>query len=122
MSPSQKVRRGHAHACAAGSLRAVPSGALSRPVADCRRTAVHGRTAADTLPSARRCHPMPASPRGRRRAAVLVTAVLAALAAAGPKASPFWDVDDIREGMAGVGRTVLKGTKLEEFRVEVLGV
>src|SRR5207248_11406103 len=33
-----------------------------------------------------------------------------------------WDVDDLREGMTGVGRTVLKGTKLEEFRVEVLGV
>src|SRR5437899_10934186 len=108
MSPSQKVRRGHAHACAAGSLRAVPSGALSRPVADRRRTAVHGRTAADTLPSARRCHPMPAVPRGRHRAALFVTAILATIAAAGEKASPFWDVDDIREGMTGIGRTVLK--------------
>lgn len=65
---------------------------------------------------------MPASPRGRRRAALFVTAVIATLAAAGEKPCPFWDVDEIREGMTGIGRTVLKGTKLEEFRVEVLGV
>jgi len=64
---------------------------------------------------------MPASPLGRRTAIVL-TALLATAAAAGEKASPFWHVDDIREGMTGVGRTVLKGTKLEEFHVEVLGV
>jgi hypothetical protein len=65
---------------------------------------------------------VPALPRGPRRAALCVTVVLATIAVAGEKASPFWDVDDIREGMTGVGRTVLKGTKLEEFRVEVLGV
>src|SRR5437764_14999753 len=101
MSPSQKVRR-RDRIRSTARLRAVPSGALSRPLADRRRTAVYGRTAADTLPSARRCHPMPAVPRGRRRAALFVTAVLATLAAAGPKPSPFWDVDDIREGMTGI--------------------
>jgi hypothetical protein len=31
-------------------------------------------------------------------------------------------VDDVRTGMKGIGRTVMVGTKLEEFGVEVLGV
>ena len=44
----------------------------------------------------------------------------------GPRAEPdpktYWDVKDIRPGMKGVGRTVMVGTKLEEFEAEVLGV
>jgi hypothetical protein len=43
-------------------------------------------------------------------------------AQAGPKAELFWNVDDVRAGMTGVGRTVMKGTKVEEFKAEVLGV
>ncbi|WP_285719235.1 SpoIVB peptidase S55 domain-containing protein [Pelosinus sp. IPA-1] len=31
-------------------------------------------------------------------------------------------VDDIKQGMQGIGKTVVSGTKLEEFGVEVLGV
>ena len=34
----------------------------------------------------------------------------------------YWDVNDIRPGMKGTGRTVMVGTKLEEFGAEVLGV
>src|SRR5437773_2122283 len=40
---------------------------------------------------------------------------------AGPKPSTYWRVDDVRRGMKGHGRTVMKGTKVETFQVEVLG-
>jgi hypothetical protein len=43
-------------------------------------------------------------------------------AVAGPKGDKYWRVNDIRPGMKGVGRTVIKGTKVETFQVEVLGV
>jgi hypothetical protein len=33
-----------------------------------------------------------------------------------------WQVDQVRPGMKGFGRTVLKGTKIETFQAEVLGV
>ena len=36
-------------------------------------------------------------------------------ARAEPDPSTYWDVKDIRPGMTGVGRTVMVGTKLEEF-------
>ena len=39
-----------------------------------------------------------------------------------PDAGMYWDVRDLRPGMKGVGRTVMVGTKLEEFGAEVLGV
>src|SRR5947208_3530766 len=42
--------------------------------------------------------------------------------AAEPDAKLYWDVNDIRPGMKGTGRTVMVGTKLEEFGAEVLGV
>src|SRR5437868_5830251 len=41
---------------------------------------------------------------------------------AGPKPGSYWQVDDVRTGMKGVGRTVMKGTKVEDFDAEVLGV
>lgn len=44
------------------------------------------------------------------------------LAVAGPKCDKYWRVNDIRPGMKGVGRTVIKGTKVETFQAEVLGV
>ncbi len=34
----------------------------------------------------------------------------------------FFPVDELREGMRGVGRTVFHGTTIEEFDVEILGV
>src|ERR1700709_2254072 len=42
--------------------------------------------------------------------------------AAEPDPATYWKVDDIRSGMKGTGRTVMVGTKLEEFGAEVLGV
>ncbi len=41
---------------------------------------------------------------------------------AAPKGDKYWCVKDIRPGMKGVGRTVMKGTKVETFQAEVLGV
>lgn len=41
---------------------------------------------------------------------------------AAPKGDSYWRVEDIRPGMKGVGRTVMKGTKVETFQAEVLGV
>jgi len=42
--------------------------------------------------------------------------------AAEPNPKLYWDINDIRPGMKGTGRTVMVGTKLEEFGAEVLGV
>jgi len=39
-----------------------------------------------------------------------------------PEPKTYWDVKDLRPGMKGVGKTVMVGTKLEEFGAEVLGV
>jgi hypothetical protein len=39
-----------------------------------------------------------------------------------PKREAYWQVDDVRAGMKGQGRTVIKGTKIESFDAEVLGV
>lgn len=54
------------------------------------------------------------------------TAVAAALAAfcwvSLPATSALMPVDEIRPGMVGVGRTIFKGTDLEEFKVHILGV
>ena len=51
--------------------------------------------------------------------------LLAAPVAAGagePDPKTYWDVKDLRPGMKGTGKTVMVGTKLEEFGAEVLGV
>jgi SpoIVB peptidase S55 len=51
------------------------------------------------------------------------TMILYSSAYAGePDPKSYWDVTQIRPGMKGVGRTVMVGTKLEEFGAEVLGV
>jgi hypothetical protein len=39
-----------------------------------------------------------------------------------PRPDSYWCVDDIQPGMKGTGRTVMKGTKVETFDAEVLGV
>src|SRR4051812_11933621 len=44
------------------------------------------------------------------------------VAAGEPSQVTYWKVDDIRPGMKGTGRTVMRGTNLEEFGAEVLGV
>jgi hypothetical protein len=44
------------------------------------------------------------------------------LAAAPDAQTVYLPLDQVRPGMVGVGRTVFSGTKLEDFKVEVLGV
>jgi SpoIVB peptidase S55 len=39
-----------------------------------------------------------------------------------PKPESYWSVDEVRAGMKGYGRTVMRGTKIETFEAEVLGV
>src|SRR5262249_12465573 len=39
-----------------------------------------------------------------------------------PKPDSCWQVDDVRPGMKGQGRPVMKGTRIEPFDAEVLGV
>ncbi len=45
-----------------------------------------------------------------------------AASAAGPKPDTYWHVEDVKAGMKGTGRTVMRGTKVEPFQAEVLGV
>jgi hypothetical protein len=54
----------------------------------------------------------------------LCSAVLAlgVLAAAPVAQTPYLPLDQVRPGIIGVGRTVFSGSKLEDFKVEVLGV
>lgn len=54
--------------------------------------------------------------------AALAVLGTAAAKAAEPDPKTYWDVNDIRPGMKGTGRTVMTGTKLEQFGAEVLGV
>jgi hypothetical protein len=43
-------------------------------------------------------------------------------ARATPDPNSYWKVEDLRPGMKGVGRTVMKGTRIENFDAEVIGV
>jgi hypothetical protein len=47
---------------------------------------------------------------------------LVPVARATVKQESYWKVDDLRAGMKGIGKTVLKGTKIETFDAQVLGV
>src|ERR1700681_898362 len=51
---------------------------------------------------------------------LLTIAGLGVLVAAGPPST--MNVDEIRPGMVAVGRTVFAGTRVEEFKVNILGV
>ena len=59
-----------------------------------------------------------------RRACFALGLWLLALPAvwAGPDPKTYWNVDELRPGMKGHGLTVMKGTKVERFEAEVLGV
>ena len=61
-----------------------------------------------------------------RPAARCAPALLAALAVVclcrRGGAAPTMGVDEIRPGMVGIGRTVFEGTRVEEFKVNILGV
>ena len=59
---------------------------------------------------------------GLLAAAWMACAFLDHPAQASPKPETYWNVDQVRPGMKGYGRTVMKGTKLENFDAEVLGV
>src|SRR4051794_35963246 len=37
-------------------------------------------------------------------------------------ATPIMPISEIRPGMVGIGRTVFEGTKVQEFRAQILGV
>ncbi len=53
----------------------------------------------------------------------LISAVGSSDTTAGePDPAGYWDVKDLRPGMKGKGRTVMVGSKLEEFEAEILGV
>jgi SpoIVB peptidase S55 len=52
----------------------------------------------------------------------LVLAVSVGQLVAGAKPDSFWRVEDVRCGMKGQGRTVMKGTRVETFQAEILGV
>ena len=47
---------------------------------------------------------------------------LLALAAAGAPAAEIFPFADVKPGMTGIGRTVFEGSRVEEFRVRVVGV
>jgi hypothetical protein len=47
---------------------------------------------------------------------------LPAAALAEPDPKIYWNIDDLKPGMKGYGLTVMKGTKIERFEAELLGV
>src|SRR4026208_2305354 len=56
------------------------------------------------------------------RTFLAVALAIGVLAAAPVAQTTYLPLDQVRPGMIGVGRTVFSGTKLEDFKVEVLGV
>src|SRR6187200_2576038 len=57
-----------------------------------------------------------------KRTFVLLGALLGFASAGLPAQSRTFSVDELKPGMIGVGRTVFAGDRLEEFKVEILGV
>jgi SpoIVB peptidase S55 len=39
-----------------------------------------------------------------------------------PKTAPYWNVDEVKPGMKGQGKSCIKGVKVESFDAEVIGV
>jgi hypothetical protein len=56
------------------------------------------------------------------RTLATAAALAAVLGIPVPAATPLMSVDEIRPGMVGIGRTVLQGTELQEFKANILGV
>jgi hypothetical protein len=56
------------------------------------------------------------------RTAVAAMAAALLLGASLPATTPLMPLEEVRPGMIGVGRTVLQGTELQEFKVHILGV
>src|SRR6185436_17912383 len=57
-----------------------------------------------------------------RRLLLTVLAVLAVLSALLSGAPTQMGIDEIRPGMVGIGRTVFDGTRVEEFKANIIGV
>ena len=51
-----------------------------------------------------------------------LSASLALLVVTLPAAAPYFPIDQIKPGMVGTGFTVWHGNKVEEFKVDILGV
>ncbi len=60
--------------------------------------------------------------RSARLAAAAAGLVTALLGARTTHAADIFPLDDVRPGMVGVGRTVFEGSRIDEFKVTVLGV
>jgi len=56
------------------------------------------------------------------RRGALITAVLLAFCVGLPAQTRNFPIDEIRPGMVGVGRTVFNDDRLEDFKVEIIGV
>ncbi len=54
--------------------------------------------------------------------AIIVSIAIGGISLAGPAGSESWPIDDVRAGMKGRGLTVIRGTKIEPFDAEVVGV
>jgi hypothetical protein len=52
----------------------------------------------------------------------IALAVLPGILNGQPRPESYWKVDDVRPGMKGQGKTVFKGTKVDSFDVEILGI
>src|SRR5215213_8391226 len=58
----------------------------------------------------------------RRAAILLVLGLLTAIGSHMNAATALMPVSEIRPGMVGIGRTVFAGTRVEEFRANIIGV
>ena len=56
------------------------------------------------------------------RIAATLACLVALLGVSVPAATPLMTIEEIRPGMVGVGRTVLEGTELKDFKVQIIGV
>jgi len=56
------------------------------------------------------------------RGLALIVASWMLAAAAVPAQSRYFPIEDVRPGMVGIGRTVFEGDRLDEFKVNIIGV
>jgi hypothetical protein len=56
------------------------------------------------------------------RGLAVVTALVLLAGAVAPAQSTYMPVSEVRPGMVGIGRTVFEGDRLDDFRVQILGV
>ena len=57
-----------------------------------------------------------------KRLLFALSASLALLVVSLPAAAPYYPIDQVKPGMVGTGFTVWQGNKVEEFKVNILGV